>query len=64
MQFRSLGRLRVMRRMEGVGKEICESLTVGGGVVKVDVDILGSAEAREWGRVLKTRTGQAVWERV
>jgi len=35
MQFRAFGRLRVTRRMEGVGKVIRESWTGGGGVVKV-----------------------------
>lgn len=53
MQFSSLGRLRVMSRIEGVGKEIWESRTWGGGVLKVDIL-----------DVLKLRTGMAVWERV
>jgi len=41
MQFRDLGRLRVIRRMEGRGKEInIVSETFGGGVVKLGSDIL------------------------
>jgi len=47
MQFRSLGRLSVMRRMDRVGKEISESSTVGGEVVKFGFDILGRVRARE-----------------
>lgn len=61
MQFRSLGRLRVMRRMEGVGKEIIESRTGGGGVDVIDEEKV-AVICREG--VLKTRTGQAVWESV
>lgn len=57
MQFRSLGRLRVMRRIEGAGKEIWESRISGGGVRKEGIVVVLR-------RVLKTRTGQAVWERV
>jgi hypothetical protein len=64
MQFRALGRLRVMRRMEGVGKVIRESWTGGGGFVKFGVDIVKELWDF-WSRegVWKMRTGQAVWER-
>lgn len=48
-----------MRRIEGVGKEIRESVTGGGGVVNwFGWDILLVLES-EW----KTRTGHAVRER-
>jgi hypothetical protein len=39
MQFSSLGRLRVMRRMVGRGKVIRQFVTDGGGVVKVIVGV-------------------------
>ena len=59
MQFKAVGRLSVTWRICGVGKEIRESWTAGGGVVKVDfVDILLVREG-----VRKARTGMAVWER-
>jgi hypothetical protein len=53
MQFRSAGRLRVIRRIEGWGKERRESLGTGGGVVKGGEDIL-----------VKERTGIGMWWRV
>jgi hypothetical protein len=68
MQFRDLGRLRVIRRIEGRGKEMrIVGETFGGGVWKFggcddddddedDDDILDD----DW----KTRTGMGVRERV
>jgi hypothetical protein len=50
-----LGRLRVIRRVEGEGKEMIESWTDGGGVEK---DMLRRDE------IWKTRTGQGVRERM
>jgi hypothetical protein len=54
-----------MRRMEGVGKEIRESWTGGGGVVKLgEVDIVGElSDFCDREGIWKTRTGQAVRER-
>jgi hypothetical protein len=66
MQFSALGRLRVIRRIEGVGKEIRESWTGGGGMVKLgEVDIMEELRVRlDREGVWKTRTGQAVRERM
>jgi hypothetical protein len=46
MQFSSLERLRVMRRMVGRGKVIRQFVTGGGGVVKVELeeDMLGEGK--------------------
>jgi hypothetical protein len=72
MQFSSLGRLRVMRRMVGRGKVIKQFVTDGGGVVKLIVgvgegvvflsDLLLELERDREG-VWYIRTGQAVRER-
>ncbi len=62
MQFKPAGRLRVIRRMEGLGKEVRMKGWVGGGVVKFGADIADDLEVRD--RVWKTRTGQAVRERL
>lgn len=62
MQFMSRGRFRVIRRIEGLGKEMRESRGIGGGVVKAgeeEEDILGVLEG-----LLKERTGMAARERV
>ncbi len=59
MQFRAVGRFRVIRRIEEVGKVIFESWTCGGGVVKFVGGILGVDWERE---IWKTRTGQGVRE--
>jgi hypothetical protein len=58
--------LRVIRRIEGVGKEIRESWTGGGGMVKLgEVDIMEELRVRlDREGVWKTRTGQAVRERM
>jgi hypothetical protein len=72
IQFSSLGRLRVMRRMVGRGKVIKQFVTGGGGVVKLIVGVgeglvflsdllLGLERDREG--VWYIRTGQAVRER-
>jgi hypothetical protein len=50
-----LGRLRVIRRIEGEGKEMIESWTDGGGVEK---------DMSRRDEVWKTRTGQGVRERM
>ena len=73
MQFSSLGRLRVMRRMVGRGKVIRQFITGGGGVVKVIVgvgegiwvwsDLLLEELERAREGVWYIRTGQAVRER-
>jgi len=56
MQFRSFGRLRVIRRIDGAGKEIRESCGFGGGGLKVGENILDG--------VLKERTGSMPRTRV
>jgi hypothetical protein len=65
MQFRASGRLRVIRRMEGVGKVILESARGGGGVVNVEECAMLSECNRNWDlgetRLWK-RTGQDVRE--
>ena len=73
MQFSSLGRLRVMRRMVGRGKVIRQFITGGGGVVKVIVgvgegvwvwsDLLLEVLERVREGVSYIRTGQGVRER-
>lgn len=64
MQFRSFGRLRVMRRIEGRGKERRMCSCVGGGEVRLfGVDIFVGLEFK-WVSEWKMRTGQQVRERV
>jgi len=73
MQFSSLGRLRVMRRMVGRGKVIKQFVTGGGGVGKAIVgvaegvcvwsDLLLEELERIREEVWYIRTGQAVRER-
>lgn len=64
MQLRSFGRLRVTRRIEGLGKDtrMC-SFAGGGGVAKFEGDIVEDEledliREEDW----KTRTGQTVRE--
>lgn len=60
MQFSAFGLLRRTRRMFGVGKFITVFWTVGGGGLKVGLDIVGVGflEEGDW----KMRTGQGVFE--
>lgn len=60
MQLRSFGRLRVIRRIVGFGKEIMESRTGGGGVANWVEDMVSWVREELW----KTRTGQGVLERM
>jgi hypothetical protein len=56
MQFREVGRLRVIRRMEGRGKEInIVSETFGGGVWKFGCGILRDDWKRRMGMGVRQR---------
>lgn len=51
MQLRSFGRLRVIKRIEGVGYNIAILATYGGGVVKIRFatwEDMVDVRAREW----------------
>jgi hypothetical protein len=61
MQFSSLGRERVMRRMVGRGKVIRQFVTGGGGVVKVIVDVGEVVWVWVWRDFWLERVREGVW---